>query len=413
MRRSGAPGCSRRTGRQHDDVGWLNTVDEYYVTQVRWILNTALTALRNNPARKFTCVLARRAGRSAALPHRRRGLSRTTGRCVRSYVEQAYFQRWWEELSVRRTQPGSARVSVSRVHSHTQRNTVRGHAQSAERNDVRRLVANGQLEFNLGGLCMNDEASPHYESEIAQMTEGMQFILREFGPNARPRVGWHIDPFGHSSATASMWSLMGLDTFSPDRIDFRLKSALQANRSLEFIWRGNPTLGAKAEIFTHVIDEGFYCTPGECNYDGGLWINTNARLPTLAPNYVQQGEDFVNMARRRRQWYRHNYVLVPFGCDFAHQDAERSFIQMDQLISYVNSNKSLNAHVQYSTLGEYTRLVNALNLTWPVFTGDFFPYADNPHVRCAWFRASRTMRAVTVPRTRRATGRATSPAARS
>ena len=37
---------------------------------------------------------------------------------------------------------------------------------------------------------MNDEATPIYWQEIDQMTEGMQFLLRELP--AFPTVGWHV-----------------------------------------------------------------------------------------------------------------------------------------------------------------------------------------------------------------------------
>ena len=59
-----------------------------------------------------------------------------------------------------------------------------------------------------------------------------------------------------------------------------------------------------------------YCTPGPINYDGNLFINTDTELPTYGLNYVQQGEEFVEMARQWSTMFRHNNVLVPFGCDF-------------------------------------------------------------------------------------------------
>jgi alpha-amylase/alpha-mannosidase (GH57 family) len=45
---------------------------------------------------------------------------------------------------------------------------------------------------------MNDEAATYYEDIIDQMTVGHQFLLNTFG--VIPTIGWHIDPFGHSSA---------------------------------------------------------------------------------------------------------------------------------------------------------------------------------------------------------------------
>ena len=79
----------------HDDVGWQVTVDEYYRDEVRDIINTVVTSLDKDPARKFM------------------------------YVEQAFFQRWWRE----------------------QNETRRALAQ--------RLVATKQLEFVNGGWSMH------------------------------------------------------------------------------------------------------------------------------------------------------------------------------------------------------------------------------------------------------------------
>ena len=71
---------------------------------------------------------------------------------------------------------------------------------------VHDLVANGQLEFINGGWCMNDEASTHYNAIIDQMSIGLRFLSNTFG--VRPLVGWHIDPFGHSSFQATAFSLV-------------------------------------------------------------------------------------------------------------------------------------------------------------------------------------------------------------
>ena len=44
---------------------------------------------------------------------------------------------------------------------------------------------------------------------IINMKEGHRFIEREF--NYRPRVGWQVDTFGHSSTNALLFAEMGFD----------------------------------------------------------------------------------------------------------------------------------------------------------------------------------------------------------
>lgn len=47
---------------------------------------------------------------------------------------------------------------------------------------------------------MHDEATTHYVDMIDQTTLGHRFIKQQFGKV--PRIGWQIDPFGHSAVQA-------------------------------------------------------------------------------------------------------------------------------------------------------------------------------------------------------------------
>lgn len=51
---------------------------------------------------------------------------------------------------------------------------------------------------------MHDEAAAHYIDMIDQTTLGHRYIKEQF--NVTPRIGWQIDPFGHSAVQAYLLS---------------------------------------------------------------------------------------------------------------------------------------------------------------------------------------------------------------
>lgn len=72
------------------------------------------------------------------------------------------------------------------------------------------MLFTGQLEFILGGWCMNDEAATHYNAIIDQHSLGFEFLRQNFGECGRPKIGWQIDPFGHSREQASLFAQVKL-----------------------------------------------------------------------------------------------------------------------------------------------------------------------------------------------------------
>ena len=97
----------------------------------------------------------------------------------------------------------------------------------ARRNDVRKLVKSGQLEFVNAGWSMHDEACTHYDDMMNNMMIGHEWLENEFG--IRPRVGWSIDPFGHSNANARLFAEMGFDSWFFARIDYEDKAVRMEN----------------------------------------------------------------------------------------------------------------------------------------------------------------------------------------
>uniref|UniRef100_A0A0D3HB24 Alpha-mannosidase n=1 Tax=Oryza barthii TaxID=65489 RepID=A0A0D3HB24_9ORYZ len=305
----------------HDDVGWLKTIDQYFVgtnnsIQGACVMNTldsVVDALIRDPARKFV------------------------------FAEQAFFQRWWAEKSPK----------IQAI--------------------VHKLVDSGQLEFINGGWCMHDEAAVHYIDMIDQTTLGHRVIKKQF--NKIPRAGWQIDPFGHSAVQGYLLGAeLGFDSMHFARIDYQDRAKRKGDKGLEVIWRGSRTFGSSSQIFTNAFPvhysppEGF----GFEIFDDFVPVQDDMLL--FDYNLKERVNDFVAAALKQANVTRTNHIMWTMGDDFNYQYAESWFRNMDRLINYVN--KDGRVHALYSTPSIYTDAKHASNESWPLKYDDYFPYAD-------------------------------------
>ncbi|XP_059645278.1 alpha-mannosidase At3g26720 isoform X1 [Cornus florida] len=318
----------------HDDVGWLKTVDQYYVGAnnsirgacVQNVLDSVISALLDDKNRKFI------------------------------YVEVAFFQRWWRQQS------------------------------EALQTKVKELVNSGQLEFINGGMCMHDEATPHYIDLIDQTTMGHQFIKDEFGQ--KPRVGWQIDPFGHSAVQAYLLGAeLGFDSLFFARIDYQDRAKRKDEKTLEVVWQGSKSLRSSSQIFTSIF-------PRHYDPPDGFTFEINDVSPPIQDNPLlfdynvqERVNDFVAAAVAQANVTRTNHIMWTMGTDFRYQYANSWFRQMDKFIHYVNMDGRVNA--LYSTPSIYTDAKYATNELWPVKAGDFFPYADRENAYWTGYFTSR------------------------
>ncbi|CAK9166160.1 unnamed protein product [Ilex paraguariensis] len=259
------------------------------------------------------------------------------------FVEQAFFQRWWRDQS----------EEIQRA--------------------VKQLVSSGQLEFINGGMCMHDEATPHYIDMIDQTTLGHQFIKEESG--LTPRIGWQIDPFGHSAVQASLLGAeVGFDAFFFGRIDYQDRAKRKNEKSLEVVWQGSKSLGSSAQIFAGAFPANYEPPPS-------FYFKVNDASPIVQDditlfdyNVQDRVDDFVAAVVSQANITRTNHIMWTMGTDFKYQSVHTWFRQMDKLIHYVNMDGHVNA--LYSTPSIYTDAKHATDRFWPTKTDDFFPYAD-------------------------------------
>lgn len=298
----------------HDDVGWQVTVDQYYIGNVQYIITTVIEQLLANPERKFI------------------------------YVEQAFFQRWW------RQQPDDVR------------------------SQVKYLVDNKQLEFINGGWSMHDEASTHFIDMIDQTTYGHRFIKEQFG--VTPKIGWQIDPFGHSATQAALLSAeVGFDALFFGRMDYQDYNARAQTKDLEWIWRASESMTSSADVFAGKFWNG-YGPPSGFNFDIGSNDAPIIDDPLLEGyNVDQRVDDFVKAAMDQSKLFQGENLMWTMGSDFQYSAAHFWFDNLDKLIKAVNLDGRVTC--QYSTPSIYLAAKNAENLTFSLKTDDIFPYADN------------------------------------
>ncbi|KAK7113101.1 lysosomal alpha-mannosidase-like [Littorina saxatilis] len=316
----------------HDDVGWIITVDQYYYERVQYILDSVIPELVNDPSKRFI------------------------------YVEIAFFSRWYREQN------------------------------DFMRHTVKRLVSEGRLEFILGGWCMNDEASTHYNAIIDQHTLGFEFLRQNFGKCGKPRVGWQIDPFGHSREQASIFAQFGFDSLFFGRLDYQDKDLRQNRTTMEMIWRGSPdNLGTQSDLFTGVLPNG-YSPPGGFCFDifcGDSPIVDDTRLHDV--NVKQKVDDFLKAMADQAKHYSTNHLITTMGSDFEYQAAHNWYLNLDKLIKHVNARQSSGSKVNliYSTPSCYTYHVNKAGKTYTTKEDDFFPYASRAHTFWTGYFTSR------------------------
>lgn len=326
----------------HDDVGWLKTVDQYFYgannsiqhAGVQYVISSVIAELEKDPSRTFT------------------------------YVEMAFFARWFYE-------------------------------QSEDMQDtVRTLVANGQLSFANGGWCMHDEASAHYNAMIDQTTLGHQFLAREFGFS--PRVGWQIDPFGHSSTQASLLSwAAGFDALYFGRIDYQDRDLRRSTQECEGVWRSSPSLGDDAQVFWSLTGEygGNYGAPSGFDFDmfnsGAEPMMDDVNLHDY--NIDQRIADFTSAALDQGSMTKGNHIMMTMGSDFNYESATEEYANLDKVIYYANQLSGDQINVFYSTPTDFADAKHSEGIDWTVKTDDFFPYADSEHAYWTGYFTSRPL----------------------
>lgn len=318
----------------HNDPGWLNTFEKYYMFQTRSILNNMVTKLGEDRRRKFI------------------------------WAEISFFKLWWDD-------------------------------QSKEiKDEVRRLIHDGQLEIVSGGWVMPDESVSHWIAQLTQLTEGHQWL--KYNLDYIPNSGWAIDPFGLSPTMPYLLKNSGLENLLIQRVHYSVKKRLAKDKNLEFRWRQLWDNDGSTEFFTHVMPFYSYDVPHTCGPDPKVCCqfdfyriqNFGLSCPWKIPpktitkaNVAERALLLLDQYRKKAQLFKTDVVLAPLGDDFRYThltEWEAQYDNYQKLFNYMNENQHLNVQIQFGTLSDYFEAVREKrNLNeFPTLSGDFFTYSD-------------------------------------
>ncbi|EDW81559.1 uncharacterized protein Dwil_GK10956 [Drosophila willistoni] len=316
----------------HNDPGWIQTFEDYYQHDTKHILSNALRHLHENQDMKFI------------------------------WAEISYFARFYEDLG------------------------------EHNKEQMKAIVKNRQLEFVTGGWVMPDEANSHWRNVLLQLTEGQTWLRQHL--NVTPTSSWAIDPFGHSPSLPYILQKSGLKDLLIQRTHYSVKKQLAQTKQLEFHWRQLWDTTGQTELFTHMMPFYSYDIPHTCGPDpkvccqfdfkrmGAFGLNCPWRVPPRAideNNVASRSELIVDQWKKKAELYRTNMLLVPLGDDFRYKQSTEWDVQRinyEKLFEHINSHPDFHVKAQFSTLQEYFKAVHEEDQSFPSLSGDFFTYAD-------------------------------------
>ncbi|KAF7264976.1 hypothetical protein GWI33_021784, partial [Rhynchophorus ferrugineus] len=318
----------------HNDPGWTKTLEEYYITQTKHILDNMIVKLAEDARRKFI------------------------------WAEISFFSMWWEEL------------------------------EKEQKEVVKRLLQSNQLEIVTGGWVMNDEANSHFISIIHQLSEGHQWLKQNL--NYTPISHWSIDPFGMGLTQPAILKNVGLQNMLIQRVHYSVKKELAKTKQLEFRWRQLWDNSGSSDMFCHMMpfygyDVPHTCGPDPkicCQFDFKRLPNHGLHCPWKVPpvpitdkNVAQRAEMLLDQYRKKSKLYKTNVVIAPLGDDFRYDhptEWDVQYTNYQKLFDYMNANLQLNVQAQFGTLTDYFKELrkNKDISEFPILSGDFFTYAD-------------------------------------
>ena len=243
---------------------------------------------------------------------------------------------------------------------------------------------------------MPDEASTHYAAVVDQLIEGHQWLKDELGVNVVN--AWINDPFGYSSTMPYLWKKSGIENMIILRMHQAIKATLMRRRMMDYKWRPYwNTNDDGNDILVNVMPYPGYWNSDVCGPDQTICKQFNflhLRSSTEAkPVTTQNVDDLAAKLYKAYKFtaslYKYKTLIVFLGEDNSYDDThsfEDTNFNYGKLIKFINEKKEWNMNIRFGTIADYFKNVRnvertsvpdaAVGGTFPLLSGDFFPYSD-------------------------------------
>lgn len=172
---------------------------------------------------------------------------------------------------------------------------------------------------------MHDEATTHYIGMIDQTSLGHDFLRQELG--VVPRVGWQIDPFGHSLTQALLTAEMGMDSLYFGRMHYVELENRQRDGECEGLWETTTkTDTATPELIFWGLSGSFsgnygapkgFCFDVLCDDDPLVGLKEEALEGRI--------RSFLSLVAEQASRTKGSNVMLTMGMDFQYSQARKNF----------------------------------------------------------------------------------------
>ncbi|XP_052814077.1 alpha-mannosidase 2-like [Mya arenaria] len=273
---------------------------------------------------------------------------------------------------------------------------------------MKQYRSEGRLEIAPGGWVVPDEGTVPYTAYIDQLSEGRNWVKHNIGTLSD--ISLDLDQFVMFAGSRYMQRHFGVRQTVIKRMHSGIKEFMMQNQMMNFWWRQDWDTSGEHDTFVHVEPYDWLSFADSCGPDrelcSDLDLGIDVSLPDLDSPKVNETiklqynsykslDDFttklVNQLHLKSAHFKHKSVLLPLGasCISTESEWDLQYRNTKIIMDYINSKPNFKTNIVFGTMKNLFEDIkpssNKTDLLYPVITGDFVPYANDPFYWSGYF----------------------------